>query len=120
VQLWLSLFVEIEVAYLDGMTDDSSEHTILDFLAEDYVVLVMIDPSVSEIARKLIRHFHIHGKDAVHVASAIRWNAPVFDTFDRPLITKLNAGDPNGLLGGLVVREPTYEGQRRLDDPPLA
>lgn len=117
VQLWVSLFCEVEVAYLDGMDDAESERIITDFLAEDYVLPLFIDPFVSETARKLIRCFRIPGKDAIHVASALRYGAPVFETFDKPLMGKLKAPDPDNLLGKLAIREPFYGGQRRLGDP---
>jgi len=119
IQIWVSLFVEVEVAYLEGMSDAESERTITEFFAEDYVLPLMIDPFVSELARKLVRCFHVAGKDAVHVASAIRFGAPVFETFDKPLMTKLKQADPEKLLGKLMVREPLYAGARTMFDPPL-
>lgn len=119
VQLWLSLFVHVEVAYLEGMSGESSERTIMEFLNQDYIVSLMIDPFVSDTARKLIRQFHIPGKDAIHVASAIRYEAPIFETFDKPLMRKLQQPDIGNLLKGLLVREPLYEGQRQLGDLPL-
>lgn len=121
VQLWVSLFCEVEVAYLKGMEDSESERIITDFMAEDYVIPLFIDPFVSETARKLIRRFHVSGKDAIHVASALRYGAPIFETFDRPLMAKLQAPDPDQLLGNLAIREPRYDGTRTMFDPqPLA
>lgn len=116
VQLWISLFCEVEVAYLEGMADAQSEQIITDFFAEHYVFPLSIDPFVSEIARKLVRRFHIPGKDAIHVASALRWGAPIFETFDKRLIVKLEAPNPDNLLGSLVIREPLYDGTRTLFD----
>ncbi len=110
-QLWVSLFCEVEVAYLEDMNDAESEAIITGFFAEDYVIPLMVDPFVTETARKLIRRFRVPGKDAIHVASALRFGAPVFETFDKPLMAKLRGADPDGLLSRLVVREPLHTGQ---------
>jgi predicted nucleic acid-binding protein len=115
-QIWVSTFVEVEVAYLEGFADSRAESIIVEFLNQDYVFRVALDPFVAETARAVIRRYRIKGKDAVHVASALRWNVPVFETFDDELIRKLAplaAGERD--LGRLTVREPLYEGQRQLN-----
>jgi predicted nucleic acid-binding protein len=96
------------------MDDAAAERVITDFLAEEYVVLLQIDPFVTRIARQLVRWFRVAGKDAIHVASALRFGARVFETFDQPLMRKLRAPDPGGVLSTLTVREPTYDGQARM------
>jgi len=114
IQIWVSLFAHVEVAFLDGSSETESETKIVAFFSEDYMVPIMLDPFVAEIARKIVRHFHVKGKDAVHVASAIRWNVRVFETFDVELIKKLGAMEADADWNHLQVREPFFDGQRRM------
>jgi predicted nucleic acid-binding protein len=115
-QIWVSTFAEVEVAYLAGMTDEQSERVITEFFEQDYIVRVSVDPFVSESARQLIRATHISGKDAVHVATAIRWEVPIFETFDEKLLKKLEPFRADPVLTRVSCRLPLFEGQRTFDD----
>jgi predicted nucleic acid-binding protein len=114
VQIWTSMLAHVEVAFLEGADDAQSERLIVDFLNEDYVFPITVDPSVAEVARKVVRQFRIKGKDAVYVASAIQWRVRTFETFDAQLVTRLRVMATNANWGHLTVREPLYEGQGQL------
>ena len=111
--IWVSAFAMVEVARIQGRPDDAAERIIREFFAQEYVVVANLDPFVAEIARALVRDLRIKGKDAVHLATAIRWNVPVFETFDIELLRRVsNSRSP--LPGGLDVREPRFNGQPNL------
>lgn len=61
-------------------------------LFQPFVKLINLDQIVAKRARKVIRETPKLGKkaDAVHLASAIIWNVPIFHTYDRDDLTHLN------------------------------
>ncbi len=87
-QIWVSTFAHVEVALLEGFSETNAEAIVVHFFNQDYIVSVALDPTVSEIARRLVRRFRVKGKDAVHIASAIRWGVATFETFDTELIRR--------------------------------
>lgn len=68
------------IAKLDGL------------LFQPFVKPINLDQIVAKRARKLIRETVGLGKrpDAVHLASAIIWNIPLFQTYDRADLLHLN------------------------------
>jgi len=68
------------IAKLDGL------------LFQPFVKLVNLDQIVAKRARKVIRETPGLKKkpDAVHLASAIIWNIPIFHTYDRDDLLHLN------------------------------
>ena len=76
---------------------------VIDFFKNEYVAVVNVSREVAELARDLVWDHGVKPKDAVHVASALVAQAPIFETFDKPLIRKSKT------LGGnppMVIREP--------------
>ena len=116
LEIVVSAFTPIEVAYLQGYSDDDSESKIKEFFSRNYIILAAIDVPIAEIARKLIRKYqNAHGYrirplDAAHLALAIQWKVPILETTDTDLL-RLNEleGTPP-----VVIRKPLYEGQPRL------
>lgn len=76
--------------------------TVTAFFKNEYVSVQNISREVAELARDLVWDHGVKPKDAVHVASALVVEAPIFETFDKPLIRK------SGKLGAppLIIREP--------------
>ena len=61
-------------------------------LFQPFVKLINLDQIVAKRARKIIRETPKLSKkpDAVHLASAIVWNIPLFHTYDRADLLHLN------------------------------
>jgi len=79
------------------------KNRVSDFFKNEYVAVVNVSRQVAELARDLVWAGGIKPKDAVHVACALSIDAPIFETFDRPLIRKSKkvGGSPP-----LIIREP--------------
>ena len=113
VQILVSVFATIEVAYLRGV---DAEEAISDFFRRDFVVPVAIDEQVSVIARRLVRAYEpspgLKPPDATHLAAAVAWNIPVVETTDPDLLRLYGLeGQPP-----IAVRNPLYEGPRRFSN----
>lgn len=110
LEIWVSEFSHVEVAYLASEKDSAKAETIItDFFDESYIVPVSLDPFVSKKARELIRKYRIKGKDAIHVASALVHGVPIVETFDIPLLNKMAKNTE-----GIIVREPLMTGQTAM------
>lgn len=98
VQLWTSTIAVVEVNRLAGemqqerpIADDSL--AIIDgLLFQPFVNLVSMDTIVARRARQLLRETRGLTKrpDAMHLATAIQWNIPIFHTYDGSDILHLN------------------------------
>ena len=114
LEIVVSVEAGIEVAYLDGLDDDTSEAIIRELFDREYILLVAVDARVAAIARGLIRKYRngpkLKPKDATHLATAIQWRIPVLETNDRDLL-RLDGleGDPP-----VTIRRPYYEGTPRM------
>lgn len=109
-EILVSLWTEAEVVKVDGVADAEAEKRILEFFGRNYVVRAALDLAVAEKARYLVRTYNIKPPDAVHVATALVHAVPIMETFDGELVA-LSGKDGNPRL---VIREPFYEGPRRL------
>ena len=109
VEIVVSEMAKVETAYLTGYSDSESEVIIQGFFNQDYVISVIVDNPVSTVARSLVRKYRTGPKlnppDAVHLATAIYWNIPVFETTDNGLLRF------DGMEGAppIRVRRPLYE-----------
>lgn len=110
LEIAVSLIATIEVAYLTGLDDQTSEAMIRELFGREYIVPIAIDMRVAEIARELIRKYRTGPKlkpaDATHLATALRWKIPLVETTDRGLL-KLNGKEGSPLV---TIREPSIEG----------
>jgi predicted nucleic acid-binding protein len=77
-----------EVIHLKGNPSlgATQETKIEQFFAHSWVNVRALDRFVSERARKLIWQFGVKPKDANHLATALRWRVPLFETFDAELL----------------------------------
>lgn len=63
--------------------DTATEETISAFFRNEYVKLIPVDYSTGVLARQLIWEFpHLGPRDAIHIATAIRAEADVIETYD--------------------------------------
>lgn len=91
-----------EVLWMKGsprLTEDKAE-LLNGFFRRSSLRVVNLDRKVAQGAQRLVWERGIKPKDSVHVATAIQYECPILETFDRPLIQK-------GLdLEGILIREP--------------
>lgn len=95
---------------VDGVTDEAAEERILEFFHRPYVVRAQVDFLVAEKARYLVRQYALSGIDAVHLATALVYNAYVFETFDDKMIKKVIDGG----LTGIKIRNVMFDGQKPM------
>ena len=114
LEIVVSAMATIEVAYLSGMNDQTSEMLIREFFDRDYIIPVAIDVRVAAIARGLVRKYRggpsLKPPDAAHLATAIQWKIPVLKTTDPDLL-RLNGREGTPLV---TIREPLFEGPFRM------
>lgn len=127
IELWTSTMAVVEVNRLSSeMTlpkpiPPESIAKIDGLLFQPFVKLINLDQIIAKRARKIIRETPRLSKkpDAVHLASAIVWNIPIFHTYDRDDLLHLN-GTINCMDGTLLeichARDPFAGGL--FDDRP--
>jgi predicted nucleic acid-binding protein len=83
---------------------------VVQFFENEYVAVQNVTRQVAELARDLVWDSGIKPKDAVHVATAIVAETPIFETYDGPLIKK------SGKVGAppLIIRAPPLRLQSEL------
>jgi predicted nucleic acid-binding protein len=114
IEIVISVEAGIEVAYLDGRNDETSEAMIRELFDPDYIIPAGVDMRIAAVARELIRKYRngpkLKPKDATHLATAIQWRIPILETKDPDLL-RLDGreGDPT-----IMIRRPLYEGTRRM------
>ena len=77
------------------------------FFRRSFLRVVNVDRGVAEEAQRLVWNDDIKPKDAIHVATALRYRCPILETFDAPLVGKSG-------VGGLTIREPMRAAQPSL------
>ncbi len=110
-----SAYTIAEVIYLkkkgQGKINKSDSDSICRFFEQDYIITVAVDRYVAEDARNLLWEYEaLRHEDAIHVASAIKANVHVFDTFDEYLLKQ------NGTIGDppLIINKPNVPYQESL------
>jgi predicted nucleic acid-binding protein len=115
VKLYTSFLALAEIAKIPNEYPSEAEDTIAEFFkSRQYITLVSVDWSVTRIARDLRRRFEgLDGRDAVHLATAIRVKADVLHTYDKNDLLKLNGKIPGYSLS---IIEPIYDFQTKLGE----
>ena len=114
LEIVVSTLAIAEVAYLDGFTDERAEQRIREFFGREYVIVAAIDERVGEVTQGVVRKYHRQGRvnprDALHLATAIRYGVPIVETTDKGfLFFDRLEGEP-----AVRVRHPLYEGNLPL------
>ena len=114
-EIVVSAIATIEVAYLKGVSNATSEAIIQEFFGRNYIILVNVDPPVTAIARRLVRTYRstatkLKPFDATHLATAIHVGVPLVETADPDLLRlDQREGSPP-----TMIRKPVYQMRQRL------
>ena len=117
VEIWSSTIAIVEVNRLASEMskpkpiDPESLEKIDGLLFQPFVKLINLDQIVARRARKLIRETPKLSKrpDAIHLASAMLWNIPLFHTYDHDDLLHLNGSilcDDGTLMEISTARDP--------------
>lgn len=116
IEIIVATMATVEVAYLEGLSDEDSEAKIRELFGRDYITPVAIDMRVAAISRGLIRKYRtgprLKPPDAIHLATAMQWRIPVLETTDPDLL-RLNGQERfegNEETSAITIRRPLYEG----------
>lgn len=93
-----------------GTLSVEQDQMINDLFENDYFIIRPVDIPIARISRRISREFGVKPKDAIHLATAIFWNVPVFHTYEDKLLNK------NGKIGDppLKIEPPSWAGQQNL------
>lgn len=98
-EIVISVLAECEVVKLEGDDDLTAERRITDFFNRPYVIRAAVDPFVAEVTRRLVRNHGLKPPDAIYLATAIRHQIPLLETYDTDLLA-LNGVD------AVAIRRP--------------
>ena len=108
--LLVSVLAECEVVKLEGDDDASAERRIVNFFNRPYVARVAVDTFVARETRRLVREHGLKPPDAVYLATAIRHEIPLLETYDSDLLA-LDGQEGNPRV---AIRHPERSEQRDL------
>ncbi len=115
VLLVVSAITLIEVIKLKNhnIIPKDKEEIIKAYFQNEFISVRNVDRNIGEIARDLIWGYNVQPKDSIHVATALFYEVPILNTFDRDLIklSKLVGGNPS-----LTICEPDIVIQEGLFD----
>lgn len=113
VEIRTSAFTSVEVLYLKtkGEIDkEKSKKVIEEFFNRSYIIPIVVDIPIAELARDIFLDYKVDHKDAIHVASAIFDEITILNTFDKGLLKK------DGIIGNPPLRiiKPDIPYQERI------
>ncbi len=102
-----------------GLLPEAEEQLIVDFFENEYITVLPLDWFVAEEARRIVREHGLKPPDAVHVATAILANVPLFNTYEHKMRGKdrqigdppLRIEEPRGLDQGKMVFDAADENE---------
>ena len=105
-----SAFTIAEVIHPKGksMLTVKQESIIANFFLHEYVLVHDVTRAVAEDARKLSREHSLRPADAIHLATALRADAAVFESWNINCFGKLSGKVP------IDIRIPTWEGNLKM------
>ena len=101
-EIVVSAIAECEVAKLEGYDDAAAECRIMDFFNRPYIIRATVDPFVASETRRLVRERGLNPPDAIYLATAIRLQVPLLETYDSDLLA-LNGKEGNPAV---AIRKP--------------
>ena len=113
IEIVTSAYTLCEVLYLKGHQPIEKEQAakIKEFFENDYIHVIPVDRVIADMARDVYWDHNVKPKDAVHVATALRAEVSIFDTFDPELIRLNNSiGNPP-----LIIGVPNIPIQREIE-----
>ena len=114
-EIIVSVLAECEVVELEGDDDATAERRITDFFNRPYVLRVAVDPLIARETRRLVRSRGVKPPDAIYLATAIRHQVPLLETYDDDLLA-LDGLEGNPTVGCTQTTAPC--GARSLLAPP--
>jgi len=115
IKLYTSLLTLTEIIKVPNEYPSEAEDAISEFFRNPYITMVSVDWAIARIARDLRRRFtRLDGRDAIHLATAIRIKAEVLHTYDHDDLLKLNNQIPGYQLS---ITEPIFTYQVKLQEP---
>ena len=100
-----------EVLWMKGapkVTEDKAE-IINQFFRRSSIRVVNVDRRIAQSAQRLVWDNGIRPKDAIHIATAQKYECAIFETFDGQLAVK------GGGITGIEFRHPQRSKQGNLD-----
>ncbi len=101
VQIWTSAFTLAEVwkrkCHGDNVQlQQNKDRYFEDYIEKEFIIKVMVDVDVGNLARRLLRKFPGLGKpqDAIHVATCLLNNLDELHSFDKEDLTKFDGKIP--------------------------
>lgn len=85
-EIVVSAIAECEVAKLEGYDAAAAKSLITNFFNRPYILRATVDPFVSRETRRLVRERGLKPPDAIYVATAIRLQVPLLETYDNKLL----------------------------------
>ncbi len=113
VEIWTSTFTLAEVfkKKCDGEQKGlptAEDQAFDDYVRQDYVQLAQVDLDIGTLARRVLRQYPKIRKpqDAIHVATALRYNIDELHTFDRDDLIALNGQIDRADGKKLIIGKP--------------
>jgi len=95
VELYTSYMSLVETVKVPATGDDEAEQRIQSFFERPHIRKVQLEWFIAKEARRLQRLTRLKGRDAVHLATALRVGAEVLHTYDKDDLLKLDCIDLN-------------------------
>lgn len=96
----LTLIEAIKLNHEEMIPKEHAE-VIYEFFRNEYIEVRDVDRFIAEAARSLVWNNSIKVKDSIHIATALRWEIKIFNTYDGDLLKK------NGTIPGLTIATPS-------------
>ena len=104
--------ISIAEVYKSNVKNESSiesDWKIDNLFEQHYVEIIATDITISKEARALLRHYNPPLKkpfDAIHLATALRYDCDIFYTFDRDDLLRLNGEIGRADGQKLIITKP--------------
>jgi len=90
-----------------GTLPKKLKEPVVRFFENTYLNFIDVDKKIAINAREIVWEYNIKPKDAVHIATALFHNIPIFHTFDEQLLKKK--------IPELAIIKPDYVYQKEMD-----
>ena len=108
IEIITSALTIAEVLHLRGRQPIPADkrQQVIAFFKRSYIITMSVTRRLAEESREFVWDHGIDPKDALHVAAALSAKVDVFNTFDKPLISKsLKIGNPKLLIETPKVKQ---------------
>ncbi len=130
VRLLISTYALSETVRISPSKDDEGKEVVLTekqveqelelisgYFENDYIIIKPLTQVIAEMAREYVAKFGLKPGDAVHVATAIFWDVPVFHTYDDKVLKRNGKICKDG-CDPLIIEEPSWVEVAPASEPP--